>query len=382
MIIAGRCLMRVYTTIITIVILLLSINVIAFSDTAFSIHNIFIESTGNNTIEAKMKASEAGMRRSLQILADRMGIQNTDFQNVYYDDLIEVFQVASTRNETQDTENYSAVVDYNYDQKGVNDLILRYAPVEADFASYDYLIIPIFKRNDIITLWSDDTLWLKKWSKIRQFLKERKILYPEEANANRLLVTPENVFTLSYRDFLKMFPEYLLRHILLVVAEYFTNPDNGQSYLRVQYITLSNSSKDTQSKDYYILDKKLEHTILKQSIDDTVQIFGNERAFIKSKTTSVDGDKDKFNLKDTETGAFVMYAEIFDTEALERFKHKLDRVKQIKTFTITQDSKDSYKILIHSTNNIEDLTYGLYLNGLSYIQDGSRYKLTEVTKGI
>jgi hypothetical protein len=362
-----------------LVSLFLGTHAVASPISGLEIHNIFIEASGNNEMEAEIKADEMGMKRVLQILADRMNIKNPTFESAGYDDLKKVFKTIALRNEIRTPTNYSATVDYSYDQQGVNDLILRYTPIASDSVSYDYLVIPIFKRRHVITLWDNDEQWLENWDQIRSTLKTHKLLYPYELVKARTHITQENVFTLSYRDFATILPNYLFKRVLLVVAEYFTNSSNGQTYLNIRHIILGDSMKAPASKDYYIVDKKRTPDIFKQSIKDVIKTFSKKEVDIPPQTTT---DGDKFYDNDPRMMEFTMYTEIFDAESLKRLSNRLGRIEQIKKFTITRDSEAQHKILIYSTSSIEDLTRGLYLNGLGYVKNEGTYHLIEMTKGI
>ncbi|MES2214953.1 MAG: hypothetical protein V4485_02905 [Pseudomonadota bacterium] len=362
------------------------------------IRNIYIESSGNNPIEAQLKANEIGMRRALQLLADKMNIKDTDLHHASYQELIQVFQISTLRDKVESAENYSAVVDYHYNRKNAQELIKQYAPEASDAASYDYLVIPLFKRNNVVTLWSNDVLWLKNWNDIRSLLYDYKLLYPDPADIKPRStgddITAANVLSLSYQDFLNIFPNYFIDRVLLVIGEYFTHPDDGKAYFKIKYIQLGeDKTTNTDSKNYYIQDKASMPNIFKRSIEDTVKEFGQKRSGITTAEFSAKRSL-KDQAKDPGTGdlslyanppnihAYVMQAEIFDPETLTNLRKKLDKANEVRAYTVINEEEENYKVTIYSTFSLEDLTRGLYLEGLGYVKDGTQYKLIEIMHGI
>ncbi len=90
------------------------------------ISEIFIEATGNNKHEAKIKAHEQGMLRSLLLLTNKLNLSTDNINQIPYYKLKSVFKPILVQNEMNLVEKYSATVTYSYDKGKLYQLILEY----------------------------------------------------------------------------------------------------------------------------------------------------------------------------------------------------------------------------------------------------------------
>ena len=89
----------------------------ANSSASAPIHEIsemFIEASGNNKYEAKIKAHELGMQRALVLVGDKLSLPANSISNAPYKELSTAFTVVEVTNEVSLVAKYSATVTYSY----------------------------------------------------------------------------------------------------------------------------------------------------------------------------------------------------------------------------------------------------------------------------
>ena len=349
---------------------------IAKAEEAVYLRNIFITANGNNKPEAIIKANELGMRRGIAIIADKMDIKGLNTDRMRYDALAKVFTAHNVRHEQYDGEWYSATVDYTYNRHQANELIFRFITPKESKMAYECLLIPVLKQQKKIVLWDDSIPWINIWDQILPHLEQHKLFYPEKMLAERNQITAQNVFNMTYDDFLGIFPEQLFRTVVLVVAEYFTSND-GQEYLQVDYITHTTNDVTKSIKRYNIFSARDVIGVLQQAANDALGKYDVNTLEVVQNQQAV-----QFHVRGSEDSEYIMFAEAYDAESIPRIQSKLNSVQGIKNFSITNDGDNRYKIVIHTKDTLETLANGLYLNNLSYIKIGDEYHLTESTSGI
>ena len=183
------------------------------------ISDLFIEATGNNKYEAKIKAHEIGMFRALSLVIDRMGIENHGIGKISYYELSTVFTPINITNEFSSKEQYSATVTYQYQSGQIYKLLLNHGSTTVDNMFYEYLVIPVFKQNNKYTIWKKKRKWQKLWDEARELLEDRKIFYPENSLILSQKITSDNIMKLDYNEFIDIFPEHLFKKVMIVSSE-------------------------------------------------------------------------------------------------------------------------------------------------------------------
>lgn len=353
------------------------------NNNSLSIENIFVQAEGNNQIEAKIRAYDMGMRRALHIIADKMGVHNGKFDDVSQESLENAFTIAKVRDANFDGSWYSASINYEYNTRLVNEIVLKIAEKYEPNALFSCLFIPVFKQKSIISLWNQKNPWLSYWDKIAPTIEEKKLLYPKDLIISGSDITPRNVFTVSYDTFLTLLPNKLFKHVVLAVAEYFTTED-GQTYLKIDYTTINAQGRTTDTKKYNIYNKADVNKVVIEAANDLINKMG-----VTSVATSVDdsaksptpGDN-LSSLKIDKLSEYIMQIDLYNSLAIEQLKAKLKSTKSIQHFIINHNQGEQYTVIILTRDNIEKLTYNLYLNGLTYSKTDSVYHLMQDTSGI
>ena len=346
----------------------------------YEISEVFIEATGNNKYEAKIKAHERGMMRAFFLVADKMGIKHSDIQEAPYSRLKEVFKPVMLFDELSTIEKYNATVTYQYDKAKLYQLLLDYGNNVVQDMFYEALILPVFKQRNVFNIWDKEKKWNDIWYESKATLNSHKILYPTKSLLATKKITPENILHLNYNDFLETFPNVLFKNVMIITTEFFTNRRTGESLMRVNtYVLSPDEVNNVQLEDDYELSSldDISHNV-GSVIDKVINLYGALRTNPESELAS---QKNNDNDEDKEQRPIIMNFDVFNQEEMDLVVDKLNKVSQIDKFSIEHDYDTKYKILIYTNASEFDLAEGLYLNGLSYKIHGSLYNLIDVKKG-
>ena len=342
------------------------------------ISEVFIEASGSNKHEAKIKAHELGMQRALTLVADRLSIPTDGIKPIPYNELRSTFRPVVVINEVSLLEKYSATVTYSYERGRLYSLLLEYGDSKINDLFSEFLIIPVFKQRNTLNIWDKDKRWNDFWAESRNILNAHKLDYPQKTMYLANSITQENLSGLNYENFIEIFHNKLFKKVMIVTAEFFTNRHSGESLMEVKKYILSPYTAEPQVlKDDYDLATwdDIPYTV-DLVIDRIIDDYG------KLRENDVDADLDGDNLyAEEEQKPIIMNFDVFDKEELELVISKLEKVNQIDSFAVEHDYNTRYKILIYTTASEYELAEGLYINGLSYKIHGSLYNLIDIKKG-
>lgn len=342
------------------------------------IAEIFIEATGNNKYEAKIKAHEQGMQRAVFLLADRLGIEAESLSNINYDVLKNVFKPVVVNNEVSTLDKYTATVAYSYSQGKLYNLFLQYGGSNVDDMFYEYLVIPAFKQSSFLNIWEPDKRWNDHWGEAREMLDTHKLFYPKKNLYAAKKITADNLFDLKFDDFLEIYKGQLFKGVLIVTAEFFTNRHSRESIIRVTKHVLhaDGSTPEIFEKDFPLNEMEDIAYTVDVVIDRMIDDFGALRS------TPIENHAQEFIAEEeADPVPIIMNFDVFDPDELDIVRDKLESVTQIESFRIEHDYNNRYKIIIYTNASEYDLAEGLYLNGLSYKIHGNLYNLIDIKKG-
>ncbi len=344
------------------------------------ISEIFIEAAGNNKHEAKIKAHEQGMLRSLLLLANKLNLPTDNISQIPYYKLKSVFKPILVQNETSLVEKYSATVTYSYDKEQLYQLILEYGDTKINDQFYEFVVIPAFKQRKTMNIWEDDKRWNDHWSKSRKVMGSHKIFYPTKNLYLTKKITQENLFDLKLEEFVNIFHNVLFKNVMIVTAEFFTNRKTSESVMQVKkYILRPNNPKPEIIEEEYSLNRleDVPHTV-DTIIDKIIDDYGVIRDNIPDAQTK----QGEVPAEDEEVKKpIIMNFDMFDKDELSLVISKLEKVDEIEHFAIEHDYNTRYKILIYTSADEYQLAEGLYLHGLSYKIHGDLYNLIDIKKG-
>jgi hypothetical protein len=343
------------------------------------ISEVFIEATGNNKYEAKIKAHERGMMRAFFLVADKMGIKHSDIQEAPYVRLKEVFKPVMLFDELSTLEKYNATVTYQYDKAKLCQLLLDYGNSVVQDMFYEALVLPVFKQRNVFNIWDKEKKWNDIWYESKSILNNHKILYPTKSFLADKKINAANIFHLKYNDFLETFPNSLFKNVIIITTEFFTNRRTGESLMKVDtYILKPDEINNTKLEEEYELASldDINHNV-NSVIDKVINLYGALRTNAESESIDqkINDDEEK------EQKPIIMNFDVFSPEEMDLVVGKLEKVVQIDKFSIEHDYDTKYKILIYTNASEFDLAEGLYLNGLSYKIHGSLYNLIDIKKG-
>ena len=343
------------------------------------ISEVFIEATGNNKYEAKIKAHERGMMRAFFLVADKMGIKHSDIQEAPYVRLKEVFKPVMLFDELSTLEKYNATVTYQYDKAKLYQLLLDYGNSVVQDMFYEALVLPVFKQRNVFNIWNKEKKWNDIWYESKSILNNHKILYPTKSFLADKKINAANIFHLKYNDFLETFPNSLFKNVIIITTEFFTNHRTGESLMKVDtYILKPDEINNTKLEEEYELASldDINHNV-NSVIDKVINLYGALRTNTESESIDqkINDDEEK------EQKPIIMNFDVFSPEEMDLVVGKLEKVVQIDKFSIEHDYDTKYKILIYTNASEFDLAEGLYLNGLSYKIHGSLYNLIDIKKG-
>ena len=374
-----------------------------FTTTSYAeiIRGIHVTATGNNPYECKIRANYDGMRQTLAIIADEIGVKNASFSTVPYLDLKAVFSVNGIISEASYDEKYTADVNYAYTYKGVNDLILKYGTDAVKKQFFDYVVIPVFKQKNVISFLDTKTEWLQTWIDSTEECTKHRLL-PIDPTTNSSKISTNNVFSLSYVDFLNDLKIKKFKNVLIATCEYFTR-DDGTMYFQVTTEELTPTSKNISEVKHDIANPDNAKDYFDAAIERIIAIYGDKNQYnITNKNTTdatyaseriiaTDGSKKAGSVLDAllaqpkigkKLTKVEMRLDVFSKEDLEHIKLKLKQVKPIVKFQIDLDDESHYKIALYISGSMEDLAEGFYENDLSYRVYDNEYVMFELESGI
>lgn len=343
------------------------------------ISEIYIEASGNNKHEAKIKAHEQGMQRALYLLANKFNIPTDGLRTIPYHKIKSAFTPKVVINEISLLEKYSATVTYAYEKGKIFNLLLEYGDTKINDLFYEAIVLPVFKQRKTLNIWEDDKRWNDFWRDSRQILDTHKIYYPEKTLYLSEQIREDNLLNLKYEDFVNIFHNKLFKNIMIITAEFFTNRRTGESILHIKkYIWTPVSVEAKLIEEEYDLNSWDDIPyIVDLVIDKIIDDYGAIRL-----TEPEEGiDDGHLFIDEDEKKPIIMNFDVFDQEELDLVISKLEKVEQINNFAIEHDYNTRYKILIYTSVSEYELAEGLYLNGLSYKIHGSLYNLIDVKKG-
>jgi hypothetical protein len=347
-----------------------------YSVNFLEISEVYIEGTGNNKYEARIKALEEGMQRAFLMVADQMGLKSLDIKNPPYKVLKEIFIVTKNANEIETEESFSGTVTFSYEINHVNKLLLEYGDQAVKNKFYDYLIFPIFKQKKVLNLWNSNQDWNKKWFKLHDILRDSKLYYPDPTQVLIQEINPNNIFYLSYEDFLELFYGKLFKKVLIVVCEYFTDSSTGKAIMNVQYMVLSGEQARSVTEDVYPIESMSDIT--------TTMNHGIINAIKKHGELSAENEKRNHSTpiaEEEKPKRLILYLDAYDNQELKIVEDKLKTVPQIEEYEVKHETSTKYRIYITTRYSEFELSEGFYEKGLSFKVYGNIYKLIDIKEG-
>ncbi|MBL3285081.1 hypothetical protein Sarmat_00947 [Rickettsiales endosymbiont of Paramecium tredecaurelia] len=201
---------------------------------------LYIQGAGGNSTEAEINAHELGMRRAILLLIDKLGIGQSALnpEDLSYEALKTVFTPINVELGDSTNLSYSALVDYRYRLDSLYKIIYNNSNQKVQDLFHSYAVIPIIKRGAMMHI-ADNSIdsqikWDKYWMMVKNIFEEQGLLimfsshFPPGFSA-------QNVLNATYNDALMAFYPKLIKGVIFVVIEYFTDFSNGAASLKSIY---------------------------------------------------------------------------------------------------------------------------------------------------
>lgn len=347
---------------------------------------LYIEAEGNNRYESQIKAHNQGMERAFFMVADTLGISANNIVSIPYLKLKDVFTISEIKNVVETENLYKATVTYQYNIYPIQKLLFEYGDNSVKERFYEYLILPITKQKNMLTLWNGSQEWGEKWLKNRNILDQAKLFYPKPSIDVVKKINTDNVLNLSFQNFLEIFPSILLKKVMLVICEYFTDINTGDAVMDIKYVIIDNNAKNVYQQEYPLnnldeikptIDTILQNILNKYgrfSVNDhqNLTIVSDDQAPKLNVTSIIDKDNVRIVTMDLEA---------FTEDELTRIRSKLQNISDLESFSVTHNYEEKYKVIILTKSDDYKLAESFYLNGLSFKMYGNLYSLIDVIKG-
>lgn len=363
------------------------------------ITGIHINAIGNNRYEAKIRAHFDGMKQSLNLIANKIGVTNAYIDNVPYDELKAVFKVHNIISEKSFDERYTANVNYSYDNLAIHHLLMKYGNEDVKKQFFEYVVIPVFKQRNVIQFLDSKTEWLETWIENQEICNKNGMLVIDPLQ-NAVDITSSNVFNLSYENFLDRLKIKKFKNILIAVCEYFTKPDGSMYFKVITYKLTSDGQRYIADKYYDISDPAAAekyfgiaiHEIITglnpshdadKNIDvanaENVSDLASDRNDKNAKAGSVlDSLLVQTKASTQKLTKIEMKLDVFDNQEIENIKVKLAAIPEVVKYHIDMEDAQNYKITLHINTSLEDLAESLYFNNLSFRLYDEEYTMFEL----
>jgi len=344
---------------------------------SYKISEIFIEASGNNKFEAKVKAHELGMRRALHLVLDKISIPDSplDVGSIPYGELKEIFTHTNTKNELSLCSKYSATVSYSYKIGKLYQLLLESEDSKISDLFFELLVLPAFKKNNELNIWNKAPSWNQAWDKFRNVLADNSIIYPNKTIYLSQKITPKNLEHLQYEDFINIFHEKYFKQVLIITAEFLVDKETLNTVLSVEEkFILPDASKQRMVTEYYDLDNMQDvPSIVSMIVNDIVKNYG-------SRKVDTQQDAELLQEKHKNERMIVMHFDALDEKEINAVTSKLEKIEQIDDFQVDHKGGNKYKIILYTTADEYTFAESLYFHGLSYKIHGKLYNLIDLKR--
>lgn len=349
----------------------------SYGEMTQKIAKIHIESAGNNKYEAKFKAYRNGCRQAIKIIADNLGIKDFESYLIPNKELKNAFTVTAVDNEIWNEDFYSADVDLDFDLQILNQLFIKYGPMEQSERFYEYIVIPAIKKKNTIMISQPGIEIFDYWNENRMELDKYRLLYPSDLSWLKNINNQTDIAKINFSEIYNSSPMKAYKGLLFVIVEQFNSSTKSRNpYIVVNYLSVYPKNKKDISTEDIEIDNMSQKGGLRpyiyQIIHNTINSYGN------LKTSVIENDiENQINIEDDKK----VY--IFNFEAHDDFK--INSIKRIMEkfgkVDIVKNTDILYNIKVTTDLSEEEITEELYEYGFSYKVREDGYFLTKEKKG-
>jgi hypothetical protein len=124
-------------------------------------------------------------------------------------------------------------------------------------------------------MFNDNREWLKLWKDSKDLLKKYRIITLEEDDIPN--INNKNILTATYDQFKKVIQFNKTKRVVIILAKYLTNLDNGDSTLQLEYRNLLPNKVEVEEMEFGLPEESRSNLIIKKVIDEFIATNGKVR---------------------------------------------------------------------------------------------------------
>ena len=375
--------MNIFKSLLLSLLLITNSSPVQASTVSFDIKDMFIESKGNNTQEARLKAKRKGVMRAFALIIDKMGLSNPGLEYLDYNIVSESIVVTKYHAETLNETSYSALAHYIFDYYKLEDIIYKYSDSEILNKMNQCIVIPIIKQGKKVYMFNDSSEWLKLWRNSEDLLKKYRIvtLHPNDIPN----ITNKNILTATYDQFRNTMQINRTKRIVIILAKYHTDLENGDSSLQVEYRNIYPDKVEIEEMEFGLPEESYSNLITKKVIDEFIANNGKlyDDSLEKHKSR-IPKNVIKFNALNEEAGRknLLVSFEVFSQGEWNELKKELESIDEVKNLKMLEQKGNLVTFVINYKNTLQHLVNSMYLKKIAYVKRKEQYFIIRIDDGI
>lgn len=354
------------------------------------VHNIYIDTSGNNKFEAKLKAHKYGMRRAMSLVLSKMGMSDLVGDTRFtLADLKSVFSVAAVKSEFAEGLIYKATVDYRYSPLALRSLVRKYNENAFYNSVYNAVIIPVFKKSGEWVLYDKSIPWIKFWYDALDILQHNRLLLPTNMNLDY-----QTISKMSIKDFADQFSLKLFDQVVFVICDHIGRDRRNNSYIRIKYRVVDTDGAYSEFREYNrppVMDTMqingghdgsalnkgaVDDAVMHDVLDDILDLYGTP----STKEIEVVTTKSEVELNE-----YIFHLRGYSKSDIDEIKSIMGKIPEFSRCDfIDGDGKSgTITVKIYTTcKTDEQIAEALYINGLSYTTNKTGKFLVKLMYGV
>jgi hypothetical protein len=346
-----------------------------------SIPNIHIEASGNNAFEAKIRANKIGIRQSINLFLDKMGIGPFDVKQLSLPDIKNICQASKVDDEDSQEFFYSATVDYTCDSSKLRKSLAANQDVQKINNLHEVLVIPVLKSKGQYLLWKDASIWHDRWQDYESMLNQSGILLAKQDPR----INSQNILRLNYHDIIEIYHDKLFNKVVIAICDIFEKR-GSLSRIHMKYKFLNEDSSKIEEEEYPEIETSLDG--VQMTFDDIINSFydSNGQAVFLSDLDLAPREEESQpqELDEQYSGKkYTLYIDGYDKGYVEKIKKAMKKISKITNMNFTSEAIGLWKVeLWGGFDDDEEFAESLYLQGLTYRKTQDSLRLIKLDKGV
>lgn len=311
--------------ILAIIAMLISVmkptNLLAQSN-LFTVENITVDETADSALAAQEKAFEKAQRIAFATLAKRL-VSEGQAKNVKTPDsltlstLVKDYEVT---NEKLSAVRYVGTYTFRFDERAMSRLFSFSGVSYTQNTSKTLLILPVLKKGNETTIWSEDNKWMQAWSRVPVSSKLVPIEIPIGDLADISDIDDNNALRYQRSKLDRMLRRYDANEAAIMIAE----PEANNKKLRISIY------RTDRGRAEYVQDMRLDV----QEGESLKVLY--ERGVVKANEALQKDWKQKFAFNDAQSQSYVLRLPLRDLKQWVKAKTTLKRMPGASDFKVME----------------------------------------------